>query len=97
MKLTHQDIKKISHLARLTFPDNQMDKIAGELNNILHLIEHLNQEDTDTIEPLAHPLEATQPLRPDLVSEHNERDLFLKNAPETDMGLYIVPQVIESE
>lgn len=97
MSLTDLDVKKISHLARLNFPENQLDKIAKELSNILQLIEHMNQEETNDIEPLSHPLETTQPLRSDVISEGNQRDHFLKNAPEAIMGLFIVPQVIENE
>ena len=47
------------------------------------------------MQPLAHPLEATQRLRADLVSEANERETFQAVAPHTEAGLYLVPKVIE--
>jgi aspartyl-tRNA(Asn)/glutamyl-tRNA(Gln) amidotransferase subunit C len=44
---------------------------------------------------MAHPLEATQRLRADTVTETDERDRFQENAPSTENGLYLVPKVIE--
>ena len=51
--------------------------------------------DTDGIEPLAHPLEATQRLRADVVGESNRRDAYQAIAPAVAEGLYLVPKVIE--
>ncbi len=47
------------------------------------------------IKPLAHPLEATQRLRPDTVTETNDRENFQQVAPQTENGLYLVPKVLE--
>ena len=51
--------------------------------------------DTTAVEPLAHPLEATQRLRVDEVTETDNREHFQQVAPQTESGLYLVPQVIE--
>lgn len=55
--------------------------------------------DTDGVEPLAHPIEQimaiAQPLREDIVTEHDQRDAYLKNAPAEHDGLFLVPKVIE--
>ena len=50
---------------------------------------------TDGIEPLAHPLEIGARLRPDAVSETDQREKFQQIAPETENGFYLVPRVIE--
>jgi aspartyl-tRNA(Asn)/glutamyl-tRNA(Gln) amidotransferase subunit C len=55
----------------------------------------LNAVDTTGVEPLAHPLEATQRLRPDVVTETDNRASFQQLAPQTEAGLYLVPKVIE--
>lgn len=47
------------------------------------------------MEPMAHPLDAVQKLRPDVVTETNQRDAFQAIAPATEDGLYLVPKVIE--
>ncbi len=75
-----------------------MDDIPGyarNLTDILAFVEQLNSVDTTGVEPLAHPLDATQRLRADEVTETNNREHFQKVAPETESGLYLVPQVIE--
>ncbi len=51
--------------------------------------------DTTGIEPLAHPLETTQRLRADEVTERNQRDAYQAIAPAVENGLYLVPRVIE--
>ena len=59
------------------------------------LIDELQAVNTTGIEPLAHALEVTQPLRTDVVSEQNQREAYQKIAPATQDGLYLVPKVIE--
>ena len=51
--------------------------------------------DTDGVEPLAHPIESDQRLRPDTVSETVDRDHYQRGAPATRDGLYLVPRVVE--
>ena len=51
--------------------------------------------DTSGVEPLAHPLETTQRLRADEVTEANHRDDYQAIAPAVENGLYLVPRVIE--
>ena len=97
MSLSQDDVKKIAHLARLALPEHQIDSLKKDLDNILNFAEKMNSVDTQSIEPLAHPLDETQPLRSDQVTEIDQRDIFLKNAPKTTAGLYIVPQFVETE
>ncbi len=65
------------------------------MNSILGLVDQMQAVDTSGIEPLAHPLEASQRLRPDQVTESNQRDRYQAIAPATENGLYLVPKVIE--
>ena len=44
---------------------------------------------------MAHPLDAAQRLRPDVVTDRDERDRFQQNAASVSDGLYLVPKVIE--
>ena len=55
----------------------------------------MNSANTTNITPMAHPLDAVQRLRPDVVNETDQRDLFQSIAPKVDAGVYLVPQVIE--
>lgn len=95
MSLTHDDVKKIAHLARLSLPEAQIDDYAQRLSGILDMVAKLQEAPTQGIAPMAHPLDATQRLREDAVTESNQRDAYQQIAPETEDGLYLVPKVIE--
>lgn len=95
MALERSDVEKIAHLARLGLNDADIPRTTETLNNILGLIDQMQAVDTRGIEPLAHPLEATQRLRPDQVSEDNRREAYQAIAPAVENGLYLVPKVIE--
>lgn len=95
MALEASQVEKIAHLARLGIDADDVPEYARNLSAILAFVEQLNRVDTTGVEPLAHPLEATQRLRSDVVTEPDEREKFLHNAPLTEAGLYLVPRVIE--
>lgn len=95
MSLTASQVKKIAHLARLTLSDEEMVIYTQQLSNILNFVEQMNQADTSHIDALDHPLDLTQRLRPDAITESNQRDAFQKIAPAVQDGLYLVPKVIE--
>ncbi|MWV12095.1 Asp-tRNA(Asn)/Glu-tRNA(Gln) amidotransferase subunit GatC [Pseudomonas sp. R-28-1W-6] len=95
MALERSDVEKIAHLARLGLNEADIPRTTETLNNILGLIDAMQAVDTDGIEPLAHPLETTQRLRADRVTEQNRRDAYQAIAPAVENGLYLVPKVIE--
>ena len=95
MALERSDVEKIAHLARLGLTEAEVPQTTDTLNNILGLIDAMQAVDTTGIEPLAHPLEATQRLRADVVTETNQREAYQAIAPATEAGLYLVPKVIE--
>lgn len=95
MSLTPAEIKKIAHLARLSINEDEIAPLTHDLDNILTLVNEMNEVDISAVDPLAHPVDTMQPFREDVVTEMNQRDLLLKNAPQSYMGLFIVPQVIE--
>lgn len=95
MALERSDVEKIAHLARLGLNEADIPQTTETLNNILGLIDAMQAVDTNGIEPLAHPLEATQRLRADQVTEQNQREAYQAIAPAVENGLYLVPKVIE--
>jgi aspartyl-tRNA(Asn)/glutamyl-tRNA(Gln) amidotransferase subunit C len=95
MNLTPSDIAKIAHLARLEIAPPDVPRYADELSRVLALVEQMNRVDTSGVEPLAHPLDAAQPLRADEVTEADERTAMQATAPAVEAGLYLVPKVIE--
>jgi aspartyl-tRNA(Asn)/glutamyl-tRNA(Gln) amidotransferase subunit C len=95
MTLDVSDVEKIAHLARLGIDAGDVPEYTRNLSDILAFVEQLNSVDTTGVEPLAHPLEATQRLRADEVKETDERENFQSIAPQIESGLYLVPRVIE--
>jgi aspartyl-tRNA(Asn)/glutamyl-tRNA(Gln) amidotransferase subunit C len=95
MALERSEVEKIAHLARLGLNESELPRTTETLNNILGLIDQMQAVDTTAIAPLAHPLEATQRLRADVVTEENHRDAYQAIAPAVENGLYLVPKVIE--
>ncbi|MDY7566475.1 Asp-tRNA(Asn)/Glu-tRNA(Gln) amidotransferase subunit GatC [Pseudomonas sp. RTC3] len=95
MALERSDVEKIAHLARLGLNDADIPRTTEALNSILELVSQMQAVDTSGIEPLAHPLEASQRLRADVVTERNNRETYQAIAPAVEKGLYLVPKVIE--
>ena len=95
MAFDHTEVKKIAHLARLAITEEDIENYSSSISDILDLVDQLQEVNTDQINPMAHPLDATQRLRKDIVSEKNERDSLQLNAPAIENGLYLVPKVID--
>lgn len=95
MALNIPDIKRIAHLARIEINDAEAEQTLSKLSGILSLIEEMQAVDTTDITPMSHSQDVVQRLREDEVTADNKRDLFQKNAPDVDGGLYLVPKVIE--
>ncbi len=93
--LNQSDIKKIAWLARLEIAEEDTPGFSRDLSNILNLVEQMDQIDTSSVTPMAHPLELSARLRPDKVTETNQRELFQSHAPAVERGHYLVPKVIE--
>jgi aspartyl-tRNA(Asn)/glutamyl-tRNA(Gln) amidotransferase subunit C len=95
MSLTIDDVKKVARLARLAVSEQEAQTAQAQLNNIFGLIAEMQAVDTRGIAPMSHAQDVTQRLREDKVTEPNQRELFQSIAPQTEAGLYLVPQVIE--
>ena len=95
MEVTEDVVKNVAELAQLELGAKEMKRLMVGMQKIVDLAEQMQSIDTKGIEPVSNPLDATQQLRHDEVTEKNERDLYLSIAPETQDGLYLVPKVIE--
>jgi aspartyl-tRNA(Asn)/glutamyl-tRNA(Gln) amidotransferase subunit C len=89
------EVKKIAHLARLGIHEQDVTKYQESLSRIFTLFDQLDQIDTNNCQPMAHPSDMVQRLRPDEITETNKRDEYLALAPLSEAGLYLVPAVIE--
>lgn len=95
MTISREDIEKVAVLARIRVDEEQVSALENDLGNILDLVDQLAAADTESVEPMAHPLNAVQRLRADEVTETDQRASFQAIAPATENGLYLVPRVIE--
>ena len=95
MTLAIEDIHRIADLAHIDIDQEHAIRMRGELNNIFNMIERIQAVDTDGVEPMPHPHDGCQRLRADVITEKNDREHNMQNAPEQSEGYFLVPQVIE--
>ena len=95
MALYSEDIQRIAHLARIEITADEAVDIRSKLDSIFDLIGRMRAVDTTGIVPMSHAQEVTLPLREDVVTETDRRELYQSVAPAVQDGLYLVPKVIE--
>ncbi|OGS92869.1 MAG: asparaginyl/glutamyl-tRNA amidotransferase subunit C [Gallionellales bacterium GWE2_58_10] len=95
MSLSNADVRKVARLARLAMSETEIESARAQLSGIFNLIAEMQAVDTTGIEPMSHAQDVSQRLREDKVTETNQREAFQAIAPQTEAGLYLVPQVIE--
>jgi aspartyl-tRNA(Asn)/glutamyl-tRNA(Gln) amidotransferase subunit C len=95
MSVSIEQVSHIAKLARIAMSDEEIERLAPELNNILGWIEQLGEVNTDGVEPLTAVIDQKLRLRDDVVTDGNIRDEVLANAPEAQHGFFAVPKVIE--
>ena len=88
-------VKKVASLARIAISDADAERLAPELNNILGWIEQLGEVDTSNVEPTTAVIPNVLRLREDVVTEGQQRDAVLANAPQGEHGFFTVPKVVE--
>lgn len=99
MALTSQDLDRIAHLARLELSPEKSERMRTQLNDFFGMVAQMQAVDTSGIEPLTHPVAVLQDvqlrLQDDVVTETDQREAHLRNAPAAEQGLFLVPKVIE--
>ena len=99
MALTHQEIERVAHLARLELRPEETAHTLSQINGFFKLVEQMDAINTDGVEPLAHPAavlgQVALRLRDDIASEPNQREASQVSAPAVENGLFLVPKVIE--
>ena len=99
MALTPDDIRRISHLARLELQPHESERMLAQINDFFGIVEAMRAVDTTGVEPLAHPVAAFEDvqlrLREDAVTETDQREANQRSAPAVERGLFLVPKVIE--
>lgn len=95
MAVDRSTIEKLATLARIEITDDAFEQVASSISDVLNLVDQLQAANTDGVAPMAHPMDAVQRLRADVVTETDQREKFQAIAPAVEDGLYLVPKVIE--
>ena len=95
MSLNKDQVQHIAMLARLKLDEGEYAESVEKLSKIVDFVDQLSQADTAGVVPMAHPLDAAQRLRPDVITEDDQRAYYQQNAEAVSDGLYLVPKVIE--
>ncbi|KUO55827.1 MAG: glutamyl-tRNA amidotransferase [Sphingomonadales bacterium BRH_c42] len=100
MSIDRATVAKIASLARISMSDDELDRMAPELSQILDWVEQLGEVDTSGVEPMTAVIPNHLRLRDDVVDADpltggGRRDAVLANAPAAEHGFFGVPKVIE--
>ncbi len=95
MPVTRNDVEHVAVLARLSFSEDEKERLTHHLNDILKHMEQLNRLDTTNVEPLSQVIEAYNVFREDVIRPGLTREEALRNAPAKTAEFFRVPKVIE--
>jgi aspartyl-tRNA(Asn)/glutamyl-tRNA(Gln) amidotransferase subunit C len=95
MSVDQKTVRRIAHLARIKLAEDDLPRIEGELNSILHWIEQLNEVDVAGIEPLTSVVAMKMKTRQDVVTDGNYPQDVTRNAPAAEDEFFMVPKVVE--
>ncbi len=95
MSIDRETARKVAKLARIKVEEDALDALAGEFNAILGFVEQLNEVDVDGIEPMTSVTPMRLKRREDVVTDGDQQDKVLSNAPDAREGFFAVPKVVE--
>lgn len=95
MSVDAATVRRIAHLARIAVAENEIERLRGEINNMLAFVEQLNEVNVDGVEPTASVEDMKLKMRDDVVDDGDYAKRVLANAPASDDGFFQVPKVVE--
>ncbi|WP_300519769.1 Asp-tRNA(Asn)/Glu-tRNA(Gln) amidotransferase subunit GatC [Aliiroseovarius sp.] len=95
MSIDIETARKVAHLARIRVEEDRLPALAQEFNDILGFIEQLNEVDVEGIEPMTSVTPMRLKRRADVVTDGDQQEKILKNAPDAREGFFAVPKVVE--
>ena len=95
MSVSRTDVKIIAALAQLDLEDHAAESYVQEMTDILAMIQKMQEIDTSKIDPMPHPQDIQLRLRPDELTEPEQRSELQSIAPSTEKGFYLVPKVLD--
>ena len=95
MKITEEMVDYVSILSRLKLPQEEKERMTGELEQILVYMDVLDGLATSGVEPMSHVFPLKNVLRSDEVVPSGDRAELLSNAPVPDEEAFLVPKTVE--
>jgi aspartyl-tRNA(Asn)/glutamyl-tRNA(Gln) amidotransferase subunit C len=95
MAIDKKTIEYVAHLARIELKPKELERLSGQLKDILGFIDKLNSLDIKNVNPTSHILPLNNILREDEVSESLSPERALENAPCRKANFFVVPKIIE--
>ncbi len=95
MTIDTKAVAKIAKLARISVSEEEKEHYASEISKILQWVEQLSEVNTEGVPLMTSVSQIKLPLRKDVVSDGNQQEAIIKNAPESDYGCFVVPKVME--
>lgn len=95
MSIDETTAARVAKLARIRVDEDRLPALAAEFNTILGFIEQLNEVDIDGVDPMVSVTPMRLKRRPDVVTDGNQQDKILSNAPDAREGFFAVPKVVE--
>ncbi|MBL49757.1 MAG: Asp-tRNA(Asn)/Glu-tRNA(Gln) amidotransferase GatCAB subunit C [Roseibacillus sp.] len=90
------DVAYVAGLARLELTGEETARFQEQLAGVVALVDTLSTLDLEGVEPTAHPAPILDCLREDRADTSLERDLFLRNTPDSALDQVRVPKVVDS-
>ena len=94
MTLARQDVAKVAMLARLALSEQELERMTNELSAIVEFVSRLDELDTGSVAPLAHPLDTQNVFREDVLRPSLATADALRSAPRHDGECFLVPAVL---
>ncbi|MEZ4536117.1 MAG: Asp-tRNA(Asn)/Glu-tRNA(Gln) amidotransferase subunit GatC [Cyanobacteriota/Melainabacteria group bacterium] len=91
--ITVKDVEHVAKLARLSLTEEEKKLYTEQLSRILDYFSELDQVDTTGVEPMSHPVSATNVLRSDEVVNPPGHEKMLKTAPDKEDAFFRVPKI----
>jgi aspartyl-tRNA(Asn)/glutamyl-tRNA(Gln) amidotransferase subunit C len=95
--LSPDEVRHVARLARLALTEDEIDTLAPQLSDILHLAEQVGQVAADDVSPTTHPFALTDVSRPDVRRPSLPRDQVLAGAPAVEQDRFAVPRIVAEE
>ncbi|MEX0311335.1 MAG: Asp-tRNA(Asn)/Glu-tRNA(Gln) amidotransferase subunit GatC [Tateyamaria sp.] len=95
MSIDQTTAARVAKLARLKVEDDQLPALAAEFNTILGFIEQLSEVDVEGVDPMTSVTPQRLKRREDVVTDGDQQDKVLANAPDAREGFFAVPKVVE--